>query len=279
MPDPYDLRPPDDASPLRRRTYRVIFEHDTPAGRRFDVALIVAILASVLVVLLESVGGVRARWGPELRVAEWIFTIAFTLEYLVRLWCVSRSFRYVRSFFGVIDLLAWAPTYISVLVPGGQALTVVRILRVLRVFRILKLTQYLGEARILGQALRASRYKITVFVLTVLTIVVIVGSLMYVIEGAPGGFTSIPIGIYWAIVTLTTVGFGDITPVTTAGQFLASVVMILGYAIIAVPTGIVTVELAAASRGRDERRCPGCGMGGHDADARHCKHCGVPLDR
>jgi len=178
----------------------------------------------------------------------------------------------------VVDLLAVLPTYVSVLLPGGQVLTVVRILRVLRVFRILKLAQYTGEARILSQALRASRFKITVFVFTVLTIVVIVGSLMYLIEGPVHGFTSIPAGVYWAVVTLTTVGFGDITPQTPLGQALATVVMIMGYGIIAVPTGIVTAELAQAARdGRSERRCAGCARPGHDPDARHCKWCGAAL--
>jgi len=200
------------------------------------------------------------------------------VEYVLRLWCVDRPVRYARSFLGVVDLLAVLPTYVSVLLPGGQVLTVVRILRVLRVFRILKLAQYTGEARILSQALRAARFKITVFVFTVLTIVVIVGSLMYLIEGPVHGFTSIPAGVYWAVVTLTTVGFGDITPQTPLGQALATVVMIMGYGIIAVPTGIVTAELAYAARdGGRERRCAACARQGHDADANHCKWCGSHL--
>jgi voltage-gated potassium channel len=279
MPDPGLLEPPATASRARRRAYQVIFGHDTPAGRRFDVLLIVAILASVLAVMLESVAPIRAEHGSTLRVVEWVFTIAFTIEYAVRLWSVARPALYARSFFGVIDLLAFMPTYISVLIPGGQVLTVVRILRVLRVFRILKLTQYVGEARLLGQALSASRYKITVFLMTVVGVVVIVGSLMYFIEGAAGGFTSIPRGAYWAIVTLTTVGFGDITPITPLGQFLASLVMIMGYGIIAVPTGIVTVELANAARATapGAPACPACGRRGHESDARHCRHCGARL--
>jgi voltage-gated potassium channel len=282
MPAPSPLRPEPSASAARRRAYEVIFEHDTPAGRGFDVALIAAILASVLAVMLESVGSIRADHGATLRALEWVFTGAFSVEYAVRLWCVRRPLAYARSFFGIVDLLAFLPTYVSVLVPGGQALTVVRIIRVLRIFRILKLTRYVGEANLLGRALRASRYKITVFLITVLGIVVVVGSLMYFIEGAPGGFTSIPVGVYWAIVTLTTVGFGDITPVTPLGQLLASMVMIMGYGIIAVPTGIVTVELANVAResGRPggPRRCPDCGLAAHDADALHCKRCGARLE-
>lgn len=278
MPDP-DLRPPSDASPLRRRAYKIIFEHDTWAGRTFDVVLILAILASVAAVMAESVAPVREEWGSTLRAVEWGFTLLFTVEYGVRLWCVGRPTEYARSFLGVIDLLAILPTYVSVLVPGGQVLTVVRILRVLRVFRILKLAQYVGEARLLIEALRASRYKITVFLFTVVTITVIVGSVMYLVEGPQSGFTSIPAGVYWAIVTLTTVGFGDITPLTPLGKTLAAVVMIMGYGIIAVPTGIVTVELAEAARARGSTACPTCGRTGHDADARFCKWCGDGLGR
>lgn len=273
------LRPPASASALRRRTYEVIFEHDTPAGRAFDVALIGAILMSVAVVMLESVASVRQRHGELLRILEWTFTVAFTAEYLLRLWCVRRAPRYAASFFGAVDLLAVLPTWLSVVVPGSQALATVRVLRVVRVFRILKLAQYVGEARVLATALRAARYKIVVFLITVLSIVVVVGSLMYLIEGPEHGFTSIPLGVYWAVVTLTTVGFGDVTPTTPLGQGLATAVMILGYAIIAVPTGIVTAEIAWA--GREGRApapgCPGCGRSGHDSDALHCKWCGAAL--
>lgn len=299
------LAPRPDASALRRKTYQVVFGHDTVAGRAFDVALIVAILGSVAAIMLESMPAVRAVHGPLLRALEWGFTLAFTVEYLLRLWCVSRPSRYAWSFFGVVDLLAVLPTWLSLALPGGQALAVVRILRVLRVFRILKLVQYVGEARLLSDALRASRYKITVFVFTVLTIVVVVGAVMHLIEGPEAGFTSIPAGVYWAVVTLTTVGFGDITPRTPAGQFLATAVMILGYGIIAVPTGILTVEMSeqararriggggqavgeagrgkataggAAANGSVPEACPGCGREGHDADARHCKWCGAALE-
>ena len=277
MPGRNDLRPPVEATQRRHRAYVVIFGHDTRAGRVFDVLLIGVILASVLVIMLESVASVRAEYGSLLRGAEWFFTLLFTVEYVTRLWCVGRPLTYAKSPLGLIDLLSVLPTYISLLVPGGQVITVVRILRVLRVFRILKLAQYVGEARVLARALRASQYKITVFVLFIVTITVIVGSFMYLIEGPSNGFTSIPRGVYWGIVTLTTVGFGDITPQTPWGQALASVVMIMGYGIIAVPTGIVTAELINSVRSESGPECPGCGRRGHDPDARHCKWCGTSL--
>lgn len=263
---------------IRQRLYSVIFEHDTRAGRIFDVGLIVAILLSVTVVILDSVAGISARYGRELKAIEWMFTIVFTVEYGLRLYSSRRPARYARSFFGIVDLLAILPTYLSLLFPPGRFLLTIRILRVLRVFRVLKLVHFLGEASVLGRALRASRHKIGVFLLTVLSVVVIVGSLMYVIEGPPSGFTSIPVSIYWAIVTLTTVGYGDIAPRTALGQGLAALLMITGYGIIAVPTGIVTVELGrASSLAQAGRTCTGCQRAGHDADALHCKHCGARL--
>ena len=266
-------------APWRQKLFEVIFEADTPGGRAFDVGLIICILASVTVVMLDSVGPVRERFGGWLQGAEWFFTILFTIEYIFRLACVGRPIRYAASFFGLVDLLAILPTYVSLLVPGTRYFLVVRILRVLRIFRILKLGTCLQEAHLLRRALLASRRKILVFLFAVLTMVVILGSLIYLIEGPENGFTSIPTSVYWAIVTLTTVGYGDISPQTPWGQVLASLVMILGYSIIAVPTGIVTVHLA------DEHRkgpvcgqaCPSCGAEGHDADARHCKYCGTRL--
>ncbi len=265
------------ASPWRRQLFVVIFESDTPAGKAFDVGLILAILASVGVVMLESVAAWRQDHGPALRAAEWVFTLLFTAEYLLRLACVQRPARYARSFFGVVDLLAILPTYASAVIPGAQYLLVVRVLRILRVFRVLKLAHYLAEAEVLSRALHASRRKITVFLFTVFTLVVIMGSLMYLIEGEQNGFTSIPRGVYWAVVTLTTVGYGDISPQTGFGQALAALVMVMGYAIIAVPTGIVTVELSAAARAR-RRTCEGCGLDAHERDARHCKRCGAKLE-
>lgn len=263
---------------LRRRLYVVIFEAETPAGRGFDVALLVLILLSVFAVLLESVEGFRADYGRELRWLEWGITLLFTSEYLLRLWVVRRPLAYAGSFFGLVDLLAVLPTYLSVLVPGAQSLLVIRALRLLRVFRILKMVHFLGEARVLGRALRASGRKITIFLATVLTLVLVIGAAMYLIEGPENGFISIPESMYWAIVTMTTVGYGDIAPQTVPGKLLASLVMILGYGIIAVPTGIVTVEMAEATRrGRRPRACPACGAEGHDLDARFCKLCGAGL--
>jgi len=262
------------------RLHEVIFEADTPAGRGFDIFLIGSILLSVIAVMADSVATINERWGPQLYLAEWLFTLLFSVEYILRLLSVDRPGAYARSFFGTVDLLAILPTYMSLFLPGSQYLLVIRILRILRIFRILKLVQYVGEARLLLEALRASRRKVTVFLYTVITLVVILGSLIYVIEGRENGFTSIPRSIYWAVVTLTTVGYGDISPKTELGQFLASLVMIIGYAIIAIPTGIVTVELSRAGRGGavDVRACPSCGRDGHDGDARCCKYCGACLD-
>lgn len=269
---------------FRHRAYEVIFEHDTRAGKAFDVALLATILASVAAVLADSVASVRAEHGATLRTAEWIFTVLFTIEYGARLWSVARARAYARSFFGLIDLLAVLPSYLSLLAPGGQVLIVVRMLRVVRVFRVLKLARYVGEARVLGAALRASRYKIAVFLLSVLSVVVVVGALMYLLEGPEAGFTSIPVGMYWSIVTLTTVGYGDIAPSSTAGQMLASLVMILGYGIIAVPTGIVTVELSrqaglpgTAAAAPPAGACPACGHVEGDPLATYCRYCGSEL--
>jgi len=262
----------------RYRLHEVIFEADTPAGKGFDVALLVAIVLSVAAVLLESVAAVRASYGPQLRAVEWTFTLLFTAEYALRLASVGRPLRYAASFFGVVDLLAIVPTYLSLIVAGTQSLIVIRALRLLRVFRVLKLAHFVGEARMLHAALRASSRKIVVFLGGVLTIVLIVGSLMYLIEGPRNGFTNIPESVYWTIVTMTTVGYGDIAPQTVLGRFLASVVMILGYGIIAVPTGIVTVEMAGSfKRAVSTQACLECGGEGHASDARFCKHCGAAL--
>ncbi|HYH47748.1 MAG TPA: ion transporter [Thermoanaerobaculia bacterium] len=267
-----------EGSGWRQHLHQVVFEADTPAGRAFDLGLLVCILASVLAVLLESVASIRQAYGAALRAAEWIFTALFTVEYVLRLIAVRRPSRYALSFFGLVDLAALLPTYLSLLFPGAQVLLVVRALRLLRVFRILKLAHFLHEAQALNLALRASRRKITVFLGTVVILVLIIGSLMYLVEGEEHGFTSIPQSVYWAVVTLTTVGYGDLAPETTLGKILASVVMILGYGIIAVPTGIVTVELSR-NRGTmvSGQACPHCGAEGHDHDARFCKYCGARL--
>ena len=264
----------------RQKLWVIVFRADTPAGRAFDVTLIVLIIASVITVMVESMPHARATHGPLLRSIEWGFTGLFTVEYLLRLICVRRPLRYATSIYGVIDLMAILPTYLSLLFPGTEALMVVRFLRVLRVFRILKLTEYLRESRTLTDALWASRRKIGVFLLSVLTLLTVVAALMYLIEGPENGFTDIPTSLYWSVVTLTTVGFGDIAPKTPGGRAMASVVMIMGYGIIAVPTGIVTVELARAGRADRpllEVACPGCSRAGHDADAQFCKHCGASL--
>ena len=256
----------------------VIFEAHTPAGKAFDVGLIICIIASVLAVMLDTVPGIHARFGREFYVAEWFFTILFTIEYGLRLWCIQNKALYARSFYGIIDLLGIIPTYLSVLFAGTQYLLVVRVVRVLRVFRVLRMVRYVGEAEQLAQALRASRRKITVFIATVVALVIVFGSLMYLIEGEQHGFTSIPKSIYWAVITLTTVGYGDITPQTPLGQALASLIMIMGYGIIAVPTGIVTLELSEASRrAANTRTCPHCSAEGHTREATYCWRCGTHM--
>lgn len=262
----------------RATLHEIIFEADTPAGRTFDLLLILTILLSTLAVMLESMQVVRQNWSQEIRIAEWLFTILFTIEYILRLMTVKRPLRYATSFFGVVDLMAVLPTYISLVLPGAQYLLVLRFLRILRVFRVLKLALYLKEGEIILRALRASQRKITVFLFGVLSAILILGSLMYMIEGEANGFTSIPKSIYWAIVTMTTVGYGDIAPQTTVGQFLAACMMILGYAIIAVPTGIVSVEMRGAmNQAVSTQACPSCSKEGHEVDARFCKHCGSSL--
>lgn len=266
------------ASPLQQTAFIVIFQSRTRAGRLFDLLLIVAILISVGAVMLESVNAIQLRYGSWLRAVEWGFTLLFTAEYLARLWCVRNRRTYATSFFGLVDLLAILPTYLALFVSGSGYLLVVRILRILRLFRILKLSRYVSAADTLTEALSRSRQKIGVFLYTVLTLVVIFGALMYLIEGPDNGFTSIPKGIYWGIVTLTTVGFGDIAPRTPLGQAVAACVMILGYGIIAVPTGIYAAELHhTLMRRREQIACPECSRGGHDEDARFCKFCGASL--
>ena len=261
----------------RARLHEIIFEADTRAGRAFDVALLVLILVSVAAVILESVAEIRREHGTLLQAVEWTITGLFTIEYVLRLMAVDRAWRYARSFYGIVDLLAIAPAYLALLLPEARSLMVVRAIRLLRVFRILKLAHFLGEAQQLLQALRASRRKIIVFLGAIVTSVVIMGTLMYLIEGEEHGFTSIPVSMYWAVVTMTTVGYGDIAPRTPLGQLLASVLMILGYGIIAVPTGIVSVELARTTRGASRQACLACGAEGHDEDAVHCKYCGTAL--
>ncbi|MCA9284337.1 MAG: ion transporter [Phycisphaerales bacterium] len=262
----------------RVRLHEIIFEADTPAGWWFDVGLLVAIVASVVVVMLDSVASIRAEHGRTLLAAEWFFTLLFTVEYILRLLCVRRPASYALSFFGIVDLLSILPTYLSVLIPGAQGMVVIRSLRLLRLFRVLKLTRFVGEARQLRHALAMARTKITVFLSVVVTVVVIAGALMYIVEGDASGFTSIPRSMYWAVVTMTTVGYGDIAPVTPLGQFIAALMMILGYALIVVPTGIVSAEIAEARRGRrSTQHCSHCGLDDHELDAVFCRRCGDRL--
>jgi voltage-gated potassium channel len=261
----------------RSRLHEIIFEAETVGGKTFDVLLLWTILISVAVVILESVKSVREEYGNLLLGAEWGLTIVFTIEYVLRLISVRRPLRYATSFFGVIDFLAILPTYASLFLPGLQYLLAIRILRLLRIFRILKLAEYVSEAEVITSALRASAKKISVFLLTVLALVTIIGSVMYVIEGEENGFTDIPTSIYWAIVTLTTVGYGDLAPKTAIGKAFASLVMIMGYGIIAVPTGIVTVELSRSVRAISTQVCPECHTQDHDADAVFCKYCAGKL--
>jgi voltage-gated potassium channel len=264
----------------KQRLYIIVFGTETKTGKVFDIVLLWAIVLSVISVMLESVNELNDRFGTIFTVLEWSFTILFTIEYTLRILISEKPGKYAFSFLGVVDLLALLPTYLTLITTGGSYLIVIRTIRLLRVVRILKLSRYLREASVLGDALKASRHKIFVFIGSVFTLVMIVGTLMYIVEsGENSAFTSIPRGIYWAIVTVTTVGYGDISPQTTLGQSLASVLMLMGYAIIAVPTGIVTSEIASAERDKklsesNEKKCTLCGHGSHDHDAKYCKKCG-----
>ncbi|HEY0823295.1 MAG TPA: ion transporter [Ramlibacter sp.] len=266
--------------PWRRRLHEVIFESETPAGRLFDKVIIAAILVSVAVVVLDSVPALNRRWRTAFDVAEWFFTVLFTVEYLARLVSVKRQLKYALSFFGIVDLLSVLPTYLAFFFPETHALIDVRILRLLRIFRIFKLTDYVEEYQMLGEALAASRRKILVFLSAVFMVVLIMGTLLYVVEGPEHGFRDIPTSIYWAITTITTVGFGDITPKTEVGRFIASTMMLIGWGTLAVPTGIVTAEMTARRHMRPlamQRTCENCGATGYGPEARYCQMCGAPL--
>ncbi|WP_239494966.1 ion transporter [Pedobacter yulinensis] len=265
----------------RFRLHEVIYESNTKAGKAFDVALLFAIFASIVVVMLDSVHSLHLRFGRLFNRAEWLFTALFTVEYILRLISIRRPWRYVFSLLGLIDLLALIPSYLSIVFVGAQSLLVFRAFRLLRIFRIFKLGEFLTEIHFLQQALKGSVRKISIFLLTVLTIAIILGSVMYLVEEKENGFSNIPESIYWAIVTITTVGYGDISPVTPIGKFVASIVMLIGYAIIAVPTGIITHDIALALKKRKElpEVCPSCAREGHDDDALFCKHCGSSLFR
>ncbi len=265
---------------FKLKVYEIIFESDTREGKLFDIILLACILLSVVIVLLESVSEIKEGWGPWLVGMEWFFTGVFTLEYLARLWVVLHKRKYVLSFFGLVDLISVVPTYLTIFFAGAQSLLVIRSLRLLRIFRIFKLARFIGEGQNLTRALKASQYKIIVFLTTVITTVIIFGTLIYLIEGPEHGFTSIPLSIYWAIVTMTTVGYGDISPQTPMGQALASIIMIMGYGIIAVPTGIVTSEMMELKKRKKitTQVCPHCLKEGHDIDAIYCKYCGGEIN-
>ncbi|WP_423129340.1 ion transporter [Gaoshiqia sp. Z1-71] len=263
---------------MKKKLYEVIFEADTQSGKSFDIALLLIILSSIVLVMLESVSSINKQYHHVLHILEWVITGIFTMEYALRVWVVNKPFRYIFSFYGIIDLLAVLPTYLSLIFVGSQSLMIIRAIRLLRVFRILKLNRYTIAGLSLAIAIRNSREKIFVFLFFVINLVLIVGTLMYLVESSENGFTSIPTSIYWAIVTLTTVGYGDISPQTATGQFLASLVMIVGYAIIAVPTGIVTSEMLKSTRSRNTQVCPECLFDQHDNDAAYCKKCGHSLN-
>ena len=264
------------------KMHEIIFEADTSGGKTFDIILLVSIIISVLIVMLDSVPGIKKDYGKILFLSEWIFTILFTIEYFLRIISIKKSFKYIFSFYGIIDLLSIIPTYFSLVLLGSQYLVVIRTFRLLRIFRVLKLGRFLKASAVLTTSLKASKHKIAVFLGVVFTTVIIMGSFMYLIEGPESGFTSIPRGIYWAIVTLTTVGYGDIAPITVFGQGLASVVMVLGYAIIAVPTGIITIEMAKVTEIEksmiNTQVCNNCNHSYHDDDAKFCKNCGTNLN-
>ncbi|MBO9153335.1 ion transporter [Chitinophaga sp. GCM10012297] len=269
-----------DAKDWREKLHGVIYESETKAGKAFDVALLFCILASIVVVMLDSVHSLHSRYGGIFLALEWIFTGIFTVEYILRLISIRRPYKYIFSFFGAIDLLAIIPSYLSVFFVGAQSLLVLRALRLLRIFRIFRLVHFLSEMQFLSVAVVNSLRKISIFILFVLTCVVILGSVIYLVEDDSSGFTSIPQSVYWAIVTITTVGYGDVAPATPLGKFIASFIMLLGYGIIAVPTGIVTTEMAQQAyrnKGRANNACPNCGKEGHDTDASFCKFCGEKL--
>ena len=265
--------------PWRTQLHTTIYESNTVAGKAFDIALLLFIIGSIMIVMLDSIESYHKRYGDIFYIMEWMFTILFTIEYILRLVSITKPWRYAVSFLGLIDLLSIIPSYLSIFFVGAQSLLVLRALRLLRIFRIFKLTHFLTEMKFLKAALAGSLKKITIFMLVVLSLVIILGSVMYLVEGRANGFTSIPESIYWAIVTITTVGYGDISPVTPWGKLIASVMMFIGYGIIAVPTGIITTEMALAIRSKKDKHetCPGCGREGHDKDAEFCKYCGTML--
>jgi len=284
------LKEEDKLSPWKNKLHEIIYEADTPMGKLFDIILFAIIIFSIILIMLESIKKIDARFHEVLLTLEWVVTIFFTIEYIARVICIKRPKKYIFSFYGIIDFLSTIPLYVSYIFAGSQVLLAVRAFRLLRVFRILKLVRFLGEASQLKNALKASRAKIIVFLFAVLIVSVMMGTLMYIIEGDEAGFTSIPTSIYWTIVTLTTVGYGDIAPITPQGQFIATIIMLLGYGIIAVPTGIVTAEFGKQNKDKSDnvstgnyvhvntQSCPSCSKEGHRDDATHCYNCGSILN-
>lgn len=284
------MKEEDKLSPWKNKLHEIIYEADTPMGKLFDIILFAIIIFSIILIMLESIKKIDARFHEVLLTLEWVVTIFFTIEYIARVICIKRPKKYIFSFYGIIDFLSTIPLYVSYIFAGSQVLLAVRAFRLLRVFRILKLVRFLGEASQLKNALKASRAKIIVFLFAVLIVSVMMGTLMYIIEGDEAGFTSIPTSIYWTIVTLTTVGYGDIAPITPQGQFIATIIMLLGYGIIAVPTGIVTAEFGKQNKDKSDnvstgnyvhvntQSCPSCSKEGHRDDATHCYNCGSILN-
>ncbi len=268
------------AKTVKEKLYDIVFEADTPMGKAFDIALLIFILISIVLVSIESVKSIAEKYQTTLFYLEWILTFFFTVEYTIRIYIVRKKFTYIFSYYGLIDLLSLLPSYIGLFVSGAQGLIVIRALRLLRIFRILKLSRYVHDSKMIVSALKASRSKISVFLFAVVMMVIIIGTIMYLVEGEESGFGSIPESIYWAIVTLTTVGYGDIAPATTLGRFIASFVMILGYGVIAVPTGIVTAEISNSKRQEEisTQVCTECLYEGHDHDAKYCKKCGAKIE-
>ncbi len=266
----------------KEKLYEIIFEADTKIGKRFDLFLIGLIVLSIIVVMLESVESFQTQMGVFFTVTEWVITIIFTLEYMLRLWIVHKPLKFALSFYGIIDLLSCLPTFLALIITGTQGLVVIRALRLLRIFRVLKLSRYVKEGNLLWVALKSSRIKISIFLYALLMLIIVIGAVMYLVEGKASGFDSIPRSMYWVIVTITTVGFGDIVPHTTLGQFITSFIMILGYAIIAVPTGIVTAEIGRVKKEIEQAStqcCPECLKEGHDVEAKYCKYCSEELNK
>ncbi|RPA62072.1 ion transporter [Shewanella frigidimarina] len=267
-------------SPIKQQLRSVIFGTETPAGKRFDIALMVCIVLSVILIFIDTTEYVNSLYGDYISIAEWTFTVLFTVEYILRLYCSLNRLHYARSFFGVVDLVSILPSYLGLIFPGANVALALRVLRLFRVFRVLKLLRYLSDGQILLKAMVQSGRKVFMFFFSVSLIIMVLSVVMYVVEGPNNGFTSIPKSMYWTVVTITTVGYGDITPQTPLGQGIAALTMLIGYSIIAIPTGILTAEISHEMvRTRDLRKCSNCGKKGHDKDAEYCNHCGSELEK